>query len=400
MLALPLAFLYGLLRPRLTASSRRLAAELAEQRRPEEVQAVLQRALRDPSLELGLPISASEYVGVHGQPLEPPEPGSDRAVTKIGDEIIVHDAALAHQPELDDAIDAARLALERACRCARSRRRRVARSRCSTRFRTTCTGRPRTARCSRRVKGTGAEGKFAAGMVGRRIDEVVPPRLRSSSWTAFGARSKQVSPEIEYTVEDTEGLQHLEERIVRSGGDEAVGIVRDVTERKRQERQLEALVAEQAALSRVAVAVATPSGGGKRSSTSSPRRLHACSAQRGRGPCDTRPTRTRSPSWVSGTAGRPELEFGPRLTGDGAIAQVLRTGRPARWGYTLAEDDHRPPGTDRRREMVAAPILVTGRMWGGDDVDDLPRLVPPRRRGAPGEVHQPRRRRTGELRGA
>ena len=59
----------------------------------------------------------------------------------------------------------------------------------------------------------------------------------------IGTRSKQ-------------GLQHLEERIVRSGSDEAVGIVRDVTERKRG-RQLEALAAEQAALSRVAVAVAT-----------------------------------------------------------------------------------------------------------------------------------------------
>src|SRR3712207_7777579 len=42
MLALPLGFLYGLLRPRLTASARRLAAELTEQRRPEEIQEVLQ----------------------------------------------------------------------------------------------------------------------------------------------------------------------------------------------------------------------------------------------------------------------------------------------------------------------------------------------------------------------
>ena len=195
MLALPLAFLYGLLRPRLTASSRRLAAELAEQRRPEEVQAVLQRALRDPSLELGFPISASEYVGVHGQPLEPPEPGSDRAVTKIGDEIIVHDAALAHQPELDEAIDAARLALERGLSLRSleaTARREIALLDAipDNVYRTSADGTLLEAH----VKGTGAEGKFAAGWSAAGSTRSSRTRSRSSSWTAFGARSKQVSP--------------------------------------------------------------------------------------------------------------------------------------------------------------------------------------------------------------
>ena len=170
---------------------------------------------------------------------------------------------------------------------------------------------------------------------------------------------------IEYTVEDTEGLQHLEERIVRSGGDEAVGIVRDVTERKRQERQLEALVAEQAALSRVAVAVATER---RREAvfnvvTEEVARLFGATwAATVRYETDTDEV-TVVGEWHGGDDF--ELEFGSRFPlGGGAIAQVLRTGRPARWGYTLAEDDYRPPGTDRRREMVAAPILVTGRMWG------------------------------------
>ena len=150
---------------------------------------------------------------------------------------------------------------------------------------------------------------------------------------------------IEYTVEDTEGLQHLEERIVRSGSDEAVGIVRDVTERKRQERQLEALVAEQAALSRVAVAVATER---RREAvfnvvTEEVARLFGATwAATVRYETDTDEV-TVVGEWHGGDDF--ELEFGSRFPLDGgAIAQVLRTGRPARWGYTLAEDDYRPPG--------------------------------------------------------
>jgi signal transduction histidine kinase len=367
MLALPLAFLYGLLRPRLTASSRRLAAELAEQRRPEEVQAVLQRALRDPSLELGFPIAANEYVGVHGQPLELPEADSDRTVTRIGDEIIVHDAALAHQPELDEAIDAARLALERGLSLRSleaTARREIALLDAipDNVYRTSVDG----VLLEAHVKDTGAEGKFAAGMIGRRIDEVVPAEIAVVVMDGIRRALDTGEPvTIEYTVEGTEGLQHLEERIVRSGGDEAVGIVRDVTERKRQERQLEALAAEQAALSRVAVAVATE----RRQEaifnvvTEEVARLFGATwAATVRYETDTDEV-TVVGEWHGGDDF--ELEFGSRLPLDGgAIAQVLRTGRPARWGYTLAEDDYRPPGTDRRREMVAAPILVTGRMWG------------------------------------
>ena len=95
---------------------------------------------------------------------------------------------------------------------------------------------------------------------------------------------------------------------------------------------------------------------------------------------------------MSGTAGTTSSSSSVRASrSTAAIAQVLRTGRPARWGYTLAEDDYRPPGQtggarwSRRRS--SSPVGC-----GGDDVDDLPRLVSARRRGAPGEVHQPRRR--------
>ena len=62
---------------------------------------------------------------------------------------------------------------------------------------------------------------------------------------------------VNYTLQwDDDPLRHLEARIVRSGDDEAVAIVRDITPQKLQEQALEALAEGRAALSRVAVAVA------------------------------------------------------------------------------------------------------------------------------------------------
>jgi signal transduction histidine kinase/PAS domain-containing protein len=368
MLALPLAFLYGLLRPRLTASSRRLAAELAEQRRPEEIQDVLRRALRDPTLELGyLTTTKHGYVDVDGETLRLPGPDSGRAVTDIGQEIIVHDSALADQPELDEVVDAARLALERglSLRSLEATERRESAlldAIPDNVYRTSADG----VLLEAHVKDDGAEGKFAQGVVGRRIGDVLPAEL--SDLVMDGVRRALETGEavtIEYSVESPDGVQHLEERIVRSGNDEAVGIVRDVTERKRQERELQALVDEQAALSRVAVAVATerrPEAVFNVVTEEVARLFEAPWAATVRYE-EAAEEVTVVGEWHGGDDF--ELELGSRFPlGGGAITKVKETGRPARLAYTLADDDYRPPGVDRRREMVAAPILVTGRIWG------------------------------------
>ena len=74
LLLVPLSFLYGLLRSRFGATTRRLVAELSEKRTPEEVQDVLRRALRDPTLELGyLSADTPGYVDVSGRPLKLPQ---------------------------------------------------------------------------------------------------------------------------------------------------------------------------------------------------------------------------------------------------------------------------------------------------------------------------------------
>ena len=76
LLTVPLSFLYGLLRSRLGATTRRLVAELSEKRTPEEVQTILRRALRDQTLELGYLGSPDfSYVGVDERPLQ--LPGAD-----------------------------------------------------------------------------------------------------------------------------------------------------------------------------------------------------------------------------------------------------------------------------------------------------------------------------------
>jgi signal transduction histidine kinase len=373
MLALPLAFLYGLLRPRLTASSRRLAAELAEQRRPEEVQAVLRRALRDQTLELGYAGPAG-YVGVGGQPLRLAGLRSGRAVTPIGDGLIVHDASLLDQPELDEIIDAVRIAFERGLSLESleaSERRETALLDAipDNVYRASADGLLLEAH----VKDTGPEGKFARSMVGRRIGEVLPPDI--SDVIVNGIRRALETDDavtVEYSVESATGVQHLEERIVRSGDDEAVGIVRDVTERKRQERELHALAEEQAALSRVAVAVATER---------QPEALfNIVTEEVGRLFGARWASIVRYEEVVDGvvvvgewhTDEDFELKLGSRFAlGGGAITQARATGRPARIVYELQEGDP-------RREMVAAPILVTGRIWGAATISLLaPDSFPP-----------------------
>jgi signal transduction histidine kinase len=121
--AIPLAFLVGLLRTRLHRTALgSLVVELSESPPPDQVQAALARALGDPSLQVAY--RASElggYVDADGAPVElPHDDDPDRAVSVLeqGGEPV---AALVYDPSLLDdeafvnaAAAAARLALENA----------------------------------------------------------------------------------------------------------------------------------------------------------------------------------------------------------------------------------------------------------------------------------------------
>jgi len=111
----PFAFLFALLRARLARSNvGHLLVELRADPGPADLRDALARALGDPSLTLAywLPEFRS-WSGPDGRPVELPTAGSGRAATTLIDRdgahvaALLHDSALADEPELLDAVTAA-----------------------------------------------------------------------------------------------------------------------------------------------------------------------------------------------------------------------------------------------------------------------------------------------------
>jgi len=119
-LALPFAFLAGLLRSRLAqAAVSRLVVELGQTPPPGRLQRALARTLGDPSVLLAYWLPAKgRFVDLEGREVSLSEPSPGRAVSVLerGNEPIaalVHDAYLEQEPELVQAVGAAAgLALE------------------------------------------------------------------------------------------------------------------------------------------------------------------------------------------------------------------------------------------------------------------------------------------------
>jgi signal transduction histidine kinase len=115
MLLVPLGFLEGLLRTRLSrAAVGDLVIELGvEPVHREDLVRALARRMGDPSLEIAYVVSDGRgYVDASGFPYELPGEGSGRAVTVLESEgrsiaALVHDEALAHDPEIVEAVAAA-----------------------------------------------------------------------------------------------------------------------------------------------------------------------------------------------------------------------------------------------------------------------------------------------------
>src|SRR5215207_4465113 len=118
--AVPVAFLVGLLRTRLARGAvADLLVELGGPVAPGALRGALARALRDPSLDVAYWLADGErYVDADGRPVSLPDGRDHRAVTEVQREgrriaALVHDPALAEEPELvASAGAAAALALE------------------------------------------------------------------------------------------------------------------------------------------------------------------------------------------------------------------------------------------------------------------------------------------------
>jgi signal transduction histidine kinase len=117
---LAVGFLYGLARSRLARGAvADLVVELGQSADPRDLQSLLARALRDPSLQIAHAVGPDRFVDADGRPvaLPPPDDGR-RAVTRldVGGQTIaalIHDVALVERPELVQAVAAAAgLALE------------------------------------------------------------------------------------------------------------------------------------------------------------------------------------------------------------------------------------------------------------------------------------------------
>jgi signal transduction histidine kinase len=244
----PIGFLVGLLQTSLARGSGvdTVFREIPERATPEEVQAGLRRALRDPTLELAYWLAdESQYVDAYGNRIELPEETPTRAVTRLDYAdtpvgAITHDAALREEPEVLEAVaSAARIALERDQLLVRDRAR-------AERFRGVLNALPdlmfRIARDGRYL-GYNAPNRrdlIDPEVLGTTVWDRLPGRLAdrvmAAAERAFAGEGTQT---IEYELQFGNELRNYEARIAAAGSDQFILIVRDITERKLQQRELE-----------------------------------------------------------------------------------------------------------------------------------------------------------------
>ena len=233
-------------------------------------------------------------------------------------------------------------------------------------------------------------GYAAHAMVGRELAElIIPPQLREAHrrgverHVATG-ESTMVGHPVELPAMRSDGSEFpVEIAITRPelpGPPLFTGYLRDITERKRAERELRALAEEQAALRRVATTVA--------SETAQERVFAVVTKEVGRllGAQTSNMVRFEPDSravvvgaWSRGSV--RSVPVGTRLTLDGPTVstRILHSGRPAR--VDSYEDI---PGSTaemlRRlgfRSAVGAPIKLSGRLWGAVMVSSVePRPFP------------------------
>ena len=250
LLTVPLAFLLGLLRTRLArAGVGRLLVELGGALRPGELREAIARALGDPTLEIAYRLDEEVYVDVEGNRVELPPEGDRRTTTMVEREgrcvaALIHDASLRDDPALIDAVAAAAgLALENEQRLAalaesEARNSALLDAIPDLMFRMTGDG------TYLDVKGNEADlAAPAHELVGANIFDVLPheeaERIMRCAKSVL-ARGAGVEA-VEYQLRLGSLNRHFEGRVVPSGKDEVLLIVRDISERKRAEAQLQRL---------------------------------------------------------------------------------------------------------------------------------------------------------------
>jgi signal transduction histidine kinase len=247
--AVPFLFLAGLLGTTIArgAGIGTIFSAIPERASPGEVQEGLRSALRDETAEVAYWYEeGGHYVDVEGNRFDLPADTRRRVVTRLqyADEpvaAIVHDAALLQEPELLEAITgAARVALERDKLLVEVRAR-------AERYRALLQAMPdlmfRVSRAGRYISYSAPSQRdlIVPDVVGLTLWDRLPKELADRVLAAGRAVLDHGElGVIEYALEFEGQTRHYECRFAASGQDEFLMIVREITERKRQQEELEA----------------------------------------------------------------------------------------------------------------------------------------------------------------
>ncbi|HEU5279460.1 MAG TPA: histidine kinase [Gaiellaceae bacterium] len=246
--AVPFIFLAGLLGTTLArgAGIGAIFSGVPERASPGEVQEGLRRALRDPTAQVAYWYEeGGHYVDVEGERFDLPSDTRRRVVTRLdyADEpvaAIVHDAALRDEPELLEGVaNAARIALERDKLLVEVRAR-------AQRYRAVLQAMPdlmfRISRDGRYISYNAPNPRdlYGEDVVGLTLWDRLPADLADRVLAAGRSALAGERTMIEYRLDFPDGTRHYEGRFAASGDDEFLMIVREITERKRQQEELEA----------------------------------------------------------------------------------------------------------------------------------------------------------------
>ena len=246
--AVPFLFLGGLLGTTIARGTGlgTIFRAVPERASPGEVQEGLRQALRDATAQVAYWYEeGGHYVDVDGNRFELPPDTLQRVVTRLdySDEpvaAIVHDAALRDEPELLEGIaNAARIALERDKLLVEVRAR-------AQRYFALLQAIPDL---MFRISREGSYLSYNAPnpgdliereVVGKTLWDRLPQDLADRVLTAGRAALAGHPGVIEYALDFEDSTRHYEGRFAASGDDEFLMIVREITERKRQQQELEA----------------------------------------------------------------------------------------------------------------------------------------------------------------
>ena len=254
LLGVPLAFVFGLLRSRLErTAAARLLVETPDEPSLEQAEASLRRVLHDPTVRLAYwDRERGVYLDVEGNTFDLPEDTATCVTTRIdyGERpvaALVHDAALRNEPELLEEVSAAvRVAVAKdqtlhELRTSEQRSRALVEAIPDNMFRVGRDGSYRGAQ----LNSPGSLPVPVEDLPHLNVREILPPDIAELVLAAIRrALDTGEIHTVEYRMDRPIGVRDSEARIVASGDDEAVIIVRDITDRKRSEAEVDRLRAE------------------------------------------------------------------------------------------------------------------------------------------------------------